>query len=228
MSYIPDYTDFKVINEKISFILGAWPDGDPDKPYDRNFEIEFDPKSSKADKAVQNIEKILKKNKIKWSPHDGMEYGLLIKKPTAHVLDAIFDMLPPSGVVDAMGWTIDESLDEAMAYKKAQKFTKKLNDDHLLKDLIYVANKIHDKMGTTNDVNDWLLQVITYGNKHPQMWKESLDEAAPKMTSDPDLEVIDDMVARIGALGRKHNVAHIHFNKAIKSLQAVRHQIRTK
>jgi len=58
--------------------------------------------------------------------------------------------------------------------------------------------------------------------------KESLDEAAPKMMSDPDLEVIDDMVARIGALGRKHNVAHIHFNKAIKSLQAARHQIRTK
>ena len=63
MSYIPDYTGFKAVNEKISFILGAWPDGDPDKPYDRNFEIEFNPKSSKADKAVKNIEKILKKNK---------------------------------------------------------------------------------------------------------------------------------------------------------------------
>ena len=67
---------------------------------------------------------------------------------------------------------LGESVNEAMAFKKAYKLTKKLNDDALLKDLIYVANKIHDKMGTSDEVNDWLKQVITYGNKQTNMWKE--------------------------------------------------------
>ena len=95
----------KYLTEKINFILGPWPDGDPDKPYDKDFEIVFNPKSSKADKTVSAIIKILSKNKIASEQIDKGKYMILIKKPTAHVLDAIFDILPPRGIVDAMGWS---------------------------------------------------------------------------------------------------------------------------
>ncbi len=93
----------------------------------------------------------------------GMQYP---KSDYKQAYQAIEKILKKRGV------KVDESVNEAMAFKKAYKLTKKLNDDALLKDLLYAANKIHDKMGTSDEVNDWLTQVITYGDKHPQMWKE--------------------------------------------------------
>jgi hypothetical protein len=227
MSYVPDYTAFKAVSEKVSFILGQMPDGDPNKPYDKDFEIEFNPKNPKTDKAISKVVKILYKHMIDYEPMDGGKYKMLIQEPTNNALSQIFDILD-NKVIMGMGWSLGESLDETMAYKKAQKFTKKLNDDALLKDLIYVANKIHDKMGTTNDVNDWLLQVITYGNKHPQMWKESLDEAAPKMTHHADVGFVADLISRLGGIGRRHTGAAIAKNtkKAIKALQDLKDSIK--
>ena len=139
-------------------------------------------------------------------------------------IDSKYDDLPPQ----ASHMTVYESVNEAMAYKKAQKFTKKLNDDALLKDLIYVANKIHDKMGTNDDVQEWLKTVITYGNNHPQQWHESLDEAAPKMTVDPDAEYVSSVISRLGVIGRNakpgSNV-HKDITKALKALQNLRSSI---
>ena len=95
---------------------------------------------------------------------------------------------------------INESLNESvntsevneaksMPYAKARKLTKKLNDDKLLQNLLAITDKIHDKMGTNDEVNDWLYQIITYGNKHPQMWMDesvNLNEAAMiKLTVEP-------------------------------------------
>jgi hypothetical protein len=224
MSYIPDYTGFKAVTEKISFILGQMPDGDPDKPYDKDFEIELNPKSSKAKKAEASIIKIIRKRRMQWS-RIGQD-KMLIKEPTANALEDIFNILD-NKVISGMGWAMDESVDETMAYKKAQKFTKKLNDDALLKDLIYVANKIHDKMGTNDDVQEWLKTVITYGNNHPQQWHESLDEAAPKMTVDPDAEYVSSVISRLGVIGRNATGPNVKkaITKALKTLQNLRSSI---
>jgi len=104
----------RIIKEEISFILGPWPDGDPNKPFDKDFEIIFNAKNPNAGKFLKQIGKILFKNKIEVEHNNTMDasgkYKIIIKKPTAHVLDAIFDMLPPSGVVDAMGWYLGESI----------------------------------------------------------------------------------------------------------------------
>jgi len=97
---------------------------------------------------------------------------------------------------------VNEAVNEAIGYKAAQKFTKKLNDDKLLQQLIAVTDKIHDKMGTGDDVNDWLLQIITYGNKHPQLWSESLDEAVNEEDNHNNeiLDTIDKIHQLIGTL----------------------------
>tara|TARA_R100000093_G_scaffold65600_1_gene36634 strand:+ start:37 stop:729 length:693 start_codon:yes stop_codon:yes gene_type:complete len=226
MSYVPDYTAFKAVSEKVSFILGQMPDGDPNKPYDQDFEIDFNPENPKADKAVSKVVKILYKNMIDWEPMDKGKYKMLIKEPTNNALSQIFNILD-NKVISGMGWSLGESLDETMAYKKAQKFTKKLNDDALLKDLIYVANKIHDKMGTDDDVQEWLKTVITYGNEHPQQWRESLDEAAPKMTVHPDASLVSQMISNLGAMGRRATGSNVKkdITKALKVLQNLRSSI---
>ena len=72
--------------------------------------------------------------------------------------------------------TSDVNEAKTMPYAKARKFTKKLNDDKLLQDLLAITDKIHDKMGTKDEVNDWLWQIITYGNKHPQMWMDESEK----------------------------------------------------
>jgi hypothetical protein len=130
---------------------------------------------------------------------------------------------------DPEKYGLKESLNEkVMGYKQAYAFTKKLNDDALLQDLIYVADKIHDKMGTDDIVNQWLLKVITYGNKHKDMWTEALDEAAPKMTHHADVDVVAELITGLGSLGRRHTGSGItkDVTKAIKVLQSLRDNIK--
>jgi len=152
----------------------------------------------------------------------GKKWDDLDRDKQSEVVDAVEGNYPLSKIK-----RVKESVNEAMAYKKAQKFTKKLNDNALLKDLIYVANKIHDKMGTNDDVQEWLKTVITYGNEHPQQWSESLDEAAPKMTVDPDAEYVSDVISRLGVIGRNATGSNVQkdITKALKVLQNLRSSI---
>jgi len=91
----------KYLTEKISFILGPMPDGDPDKPYDRDFEIELNPANPKAKKAEASIIKIIRKRRMKWLRTG--EDKMLIKEPTNNDLSQIFDILD-NKVISGMGW----------------------------------------------------------------------------------------------------------------------------
>ena len=166
----------------------------------------------------------------------GKKWDDLDKDKQTEVVDAIEGNFPLSKIK-----RVKESVDEAMAYKKAQKFTKKLNNDALLKDLIYVANKIHDKMGTNDDVQEWLKTVITYGNEHPQQWSESLDEAmktiivpandVDDMNAEADYfqsflkkgGVTAEVEAGVGELEIK--VPSNAYKKAVKTIEAAGYQI---
>ena len=142
----PDFLK-EPVNERIGFILGAWPDGDPHKPYDKDFEIIFNPDNPQVDVFVKRVWKILDKYNIE-SEHDNMTHGhgkykIIIKKPTASALDDIFDMLPPSKVVDAMGWNMDDisSINEEVVMYNGEEHEVMRHVDDELGKRVYIRRK---------------------------------------------------------------------------------------
>ena len=155
MSYIPDYTGFKAVTEKISFILGQMPDGDPDKPYDKDFEIELNPKSSKAKKVEASIIKIIRKRRMKWLRTG--EYKMLIKEPTVNALEDIFNILDKQ-TLDSMGWYLGESVNEnfEMNEKRDKKVTKKMWDKEWKNDYEKRETALLTVFKDPDDAEEWI------------------------------------------------------------------------